>query len=106
MDFLILYLILLAFLLIFNYGAHLKPTLHYRDSPKHEVKVTPSPKSKSQMKRIAIVEEGMGKDRRREIIEEIQAFASEYGHEVSKDGVTREVIIVQQLLDFLKEHKK
>lgn len=32
---------------------------------------------------------------------EIQAFASEYGHEMTKDGATRDVVIVEQLLDFL-----
>lgn len=35
---------------------------------------------------------------REQIIREIQAFASEYAHEV--DG--RDVVIVSQLLDFLK----
>jgi len=35
------------------------------------------------------------------IIKEIEAFAGEYGHEVTKDGATREVIIVEQLVDFL-----
>lgn len=32
---------------------------------------------------------------------EIQAFASEYAHEMTKDGATRDVVIVEQLLDFL-----
>jgi hypothetical protein len=35
------------------------------------------------------------------IVKEIQAFASEYGHLMTKDGVTRDVVIVEQLLDFL-----
>lgn len=32
---------------------------------------------------------------------EVQAFCSEYSHPVTKDGVTRDVVIVEQLLDFL-----
>ena len=36
------------------------------------------------------------------IVKEIQAFASDYSHEVIKDGMAREVIIVEQLLDFLQ----
>jgi hypothetical protein len=36
------------------------------------------------------------------VIREIQAFASDYSHEVTKDGATREVLIVEQLLDFLR----
>lgn len=35
------------------------------------------------------------------IVSEIQAFASEYAHEMTKDGATRDVVIVEQLLDFL-----
>jgi hypothetical protein len=35
------------------------------------------------------------------IIREIQAFAGDYSHEMTKDGVTREVVIVEQLLEFL-----
>jgi len=35
------------------------------------------------------------------IVSEIQAFAGEYGHEMTKDGATRDVVIVEQLLDFL-----
>jgi hypothetical protein len=35
------------------------------------------------------------------IVKEIQAFASEYSHLMTKDGVTRDVVIVEQLLDFL-----
>lgn len=38
---------------------------------------------------------------RERIVKEIQAFASEYGHLMTKDGVTRDVVIVEQLLDFL-----
>jgi len=36
------------------------------------------------------------------IIKEIQAFASDYSHEVTKDGATRQVVILEQLLDFLR----
>jgi len=39
---------------------------------------------------------------RTRIIREIQAFAGDYGHQITKDGATREVVIVEQLLDFLK----
>jgi hypothetical protein len=38
---------------------------------------------------------------RERIIKEIQAFASEYGHLMTRDGVTRDVVIVRQLIDFL-----
>lgn len=38
---------------------------------------------------------------RQRIVKEIQAFASEYGHLMTKDGVTRDVVIVEQLIDFL-----
>jgi len=38
---------------------------------------------------------------RERIVKEIQAFASEYGHLMTRDGVTRDVVIVEQLLDFL-----
>ena len=38
---------------------------------------------------------------RERIVKEVQAFASEYGHLMTKDGVTRDVVIVEQLLDFL-----
>ena len=38
---------------------------------------------------------------RASVVKEIQAFAGEYGHEVTKDGATREVVIVEQLIDFL-----
>ncbi len=36
------------------------------------------------------------------VIREIQAFASDYAHEMTQDGVTREVLIVEQLIEFLK----
>ena len=39
---------------------------------------------------------------RANIVKEIQAFAGDYGHEVTKDGATREVVIVEQLLDFFQ----
>ncbi len=38
---------------------------------------------------------------RERIIKEVQAFASEYGHLMTRDGVTRDVVIVEQLVDFL-----
>lgn len=37
------------------------------------------------------------------IIREIQAFASSFGHAMTKDDVTRDVVIVEQLLDFLNK---
>lgn len=37
------------------------------------------------------------------VIKEIQAFAGDYSHPMTKDGVTRDVLIVEQLLDFLRE---
>jgi hypothetical protein len=36
------------------------------------------------------------------IIREIQAFAGDYAHAMTQDGVTRDVVIVEQLLDFLQ----
>lgn len=36
------------------------------------------------------------------IIKEIQAFAGDYSHEITKDGATRQVVILEQLLDFLR----
>ncbi len=36
------------------------------------------------------------------VIREIQAFASDYAHPMTQDGVTRDVLIVEQLLDFLR----
>jgi hypothetical protein len=38
---------------------------------------------------------------RERIVKEIQAFASEYGHLMTKDGVVRDVVIVEQLVDFI-----
>ena len=40
---------------------------------------------------------------RSQVIREIQAFAGDYSHPMTKDGVTRDVVIVEQLLDFLRE---
>jgi hypothetical protein len=37
------------------------------------------------------------------VVREIQAFAGDYSHAMTKDGVTRDVVIVEQLLDFLRE---
>lgn len=42
------------------------------------------------------------KEERDLVIREIQAFASDYAHPMTKDGVTRDVLIVEQLLDFLR----
>jgi hypothetical protein len=39
---------------------------------------------------------------RHNVIKEIQAFAGDFSHAVTKDGATRDVVIVEQLLDFLK----
>ena len=39
---------------------------------------------------------------REQVIKEIQAFAGDYSHAMTKDGVTRDVLIVEQLLDFLR----
>jgi len=36
------------------------------------------------------------------VIREIQAFSSDYAHPMTQDGVTRDVLIVEQLLDFLR----
>lgn len=38
---------------------------------------------------------------RERIIKEIQAFASEYAHPITRKGITRDVVIVEQLIDFL-----
>ncbi len=38
---------------------------------------------------------------RERIIKEIQAFASEYAHPITRRGVSRDVVIVEQLIDFL-----
>jgi hypothetical protein len=51
--------------------------------------------SKNGRKRIVALTE------RERIIKEVQAFASEYGHLMTRDGVTRDVVIVEQLVDFL-----
>jgi hypothetical protein len=53
----------------------------------------------------ALLEKIMERERmiaRSLIAREIQAFAGDYGHQMTKDGATREVVIVEQLLDFLK----
>ena len=53
----------------------------------------------------ALLEKIMERERmiaRSLIVREIQAFAGDYGHQMTKDGATREVVIVEQLLDFLK----
>lgn len=42
------------------------------------------------------------KEERDLVIREIQAFASDYAHPMTQDGVTRDVLIVEQLLDFLR----
>lgn len=42
------------------------------------------------------------KEERELVIREIQAFAGDYAHPMTKDGVTRDVLIVEQLLDFLR----
>lgn len=42
------------------------------------------------------------KEERELVIREIQAFAGDYAHPMTKDGVTRDVLIIEQLLDFLR----
>lgn len=37
------------------------------------------------------------------VVREIQAFAGDYAHPMTQDGVTRDVVIVEQLLEFLRE---
>jgi len=37
------------------------------------------------------------------VVREIQAFAGDYAHPMTQDGVTRNVVIVEQLLEFLRE---
>ena len=37
------------------------------------------------------------------VVREIQAFAGDYAHPMAQDGVTRNVVIVEQLLEFLRE---
>lgn len=39
---------------------------------------------------------------RLQVIREIQAFAGDYSHPMTNQGVTRDVVIVEQLLDFLR----
>jgi hypothetical protein len=51
--------------------------------------------SKNGRKRIVALTE------RERIIKEIQAFASEYAHPITRRGVSRDVVIVEQLIDFL-----
>jgi hypothetical protein len=51
--------------------------------------------SKNGRKRIVALTE------RERIIKEIQAFASEYAHPITRKGITRDVVIVEQLIDFL-----
>ena len=41
------------------------------------------------------------KEERDLVIREIQAFAGDYAHPMTQDGVTRDVLIVEQLIDFL-----
>lgn len=38
---------------------------------------------------------------RQQVIKEIQAFAGDFSHAMTQDGVTRDVLIVEQLIDFL-----
>jgi hypothetical protein len=54
--------------------------------------------SSHEYQRLEIMHPGLATKIREGVIKEIQAFASEYGHVV--DG--RDVIIVEQLLDFLE----
>ena len=52
----------------------------------------------------ALLEKIMERERmiaRSLIVREIQAFAGDYAHPMTQDGVTRDVLIVEQLLDFL-----
>jgi|1048.fasta_scaffold84416_2 hypothetical protein len=42
------------------------------------------------------------KEERDLVIREIQAFAGDYAHPMTQDGVTRDVLIVEDLLDFLR----
>ena len=41
------------------------------------------------------------KEERDLVIREIQAFAGDYAHPMTQDGVTRDVLIVEELVDFL-----
>lgn len=38
---------------------------------------------------------------RTQVIREIKAFAGDYAHPITQDGVTRDVLILEQLIDFL-----
>lgn len=63
--------------------------------------------SKSQLRRMLIMNEATGKteqrnSERKQVIKEIQGFASEYAHAMTKDGVTRDVVVVEHLLEFLQ----
>jgi hypothetical protein len=52
----------------------------------------------------ALLEKIMERERliaRSLIVREIQAFAGDYSHPMTQNGVTRDVLIVEQLLDFL-----
>ena len=42
------------------------------------------------------------KEERDLVIREIQAFAGDYAHPMTQDGVTRDVLIVEDLIDFLR----
>ena len=42
------------------------------------------------------------KEERELVIREIKAFAGDYAHPMTQDGVTRDVLIIEQLLDFLR----
>ena len=41
------------------------------------------------------------KEERELVIREIKAFAGDYAHPMTQDGVTRDVLIVEELIDFL-----
>ena len=41
------------------------------------------------------------KEERELVIREIKAFAGDYAHPMTQDGVTRDVLIVEELVDFL-----
>ena len=42
------------------------------------------------------------KEERDLVIREIQAFAGDYAHPMTQDGVTRDVLIIEDLIDFLR----
>lgn len=50
-----------------------------------------------------IEQERMRVEARLDIIGEIEAFAGEYSHSMTKGKTKRDVVIVEQLLDFLRE---